>query len=539
MSIFSIGLSGLNSAQIALHTTSNNISNVYTPGYNRELTLFEENKTGGGARISDVQRQYDYFIATQLNSARSGAAALSSYQTQISQIDNLLADAEAGLSPIMQSFFSALQDLSANPADPAARQGVIGTADTLTAQFRSLDRYLADIQEGIATQINSEVTQINNVVGQIAKLNEDITLAKARNGDAPNALLNQRDQLVAELGERINVSVHIQGSSYNITVGNGQPLVAGTQSYTLGSMRSSADPSRIVVGYTDSAGNDVELSEGTFTKGTLGGLMSFRSESLDKVQNHIGHLAASLALAFNEQHEAGTDLVGDPGTAFFSVPSPHVNTHERNNGTAIMTADFADHLQLEGEDYRLVVSDAATGEFLVSRLDGSESFNAVLDGANQLNFAGLQITIDDPALLADGDSYQVLPTRKAAGSIENLIQDTGRIAAGFSGESGDNENALALQALQDARVVGGTSTLSQSYASLVGEVGNRTNIVQVNLQAQQSLTEQIHMVQQSESGVNLDEEAANLIRFQQYYQANAKVIEVGASLFDTLLGLRA
>ncbi len=104
--------------------------------------------------------------------------------------------------------------------------------------------------------------------------------------------------------------------------------------------------------------------------------------------------------------------------------------------------------------------------------------------------------------------------------------------------SGDNRNALALQSLQNGGLVEGKASLSEAYASLVSDVGNRTNVVQANLSAQSVLTEQLSAVQQSESGVNLDEEAANLIRFQQFYQANAKVIQTGSTLLDTILGIR-
>lgn len=104
--------------------------------------------------------------------------------------------------------------------------------------------------------------------------------------------------------------------------------------------------------------------------------------------------------------------------------------------------------------------------------------------------------------------------------------------------SGDNRNALALQDLQRSELVGGSASVNEAYASMVSDVGNRTNITQVNLEAQNGLTEQLRGVQQSESGVNLDEEAANLIRYQQFYQANTKVIQTASTVFDTILGLR-
>ncbi len=234
MSIFSIGLSGLNAAQNALSTTSNNISNVYTPGYNREITILGENQVGNGVKVEDIQRQFNQYIAEQLNAANTKTTSLETYETQVSQIDNLLADGDAGLSALLQNFFSSLEDLVSTPSDPAARQGVIGAAEALSAQFRSFDSYLQDMQRGIDGQINDEITQINNTADQIANLNREIALAKARTGDVPNSLLNQRDHLVAELNERVDVRLSVQeGGSYNVSIGNGQPLVAGTRSFGL------------------------------------------------------------------------------------------------------------------------------------------------------------------------------------------------------------------------------------------------------------------------------------------------------------------
>ncbi|MFC3285176.1 flagellar hook-associated protein FlgK [Litchfieldella rifensis] len=545
MSIFSTGLSGLNAAQNALNTTSNNISNVYTPGYNRELTILGEGRAGGGVQVDDIQRQFNRYVANQLNAATSSSSALQTYQTQVSQIDNLLADREAGLAPLMQNFFSSLEDLASAPSDPAARQGVLGTADTLSAQFRSFDRYLQDMQQGVNGQIKDEVTQINNATGQLAKLNREIALARARNGDAPNSLLNQRDEAVAELSARLDVRLTVQdGKTYNISLPNGQPLVAGTNAYRLEAIESSSDPQRMVLGYRDSGGNIVELKEDVVSGGTLGGLMGFRSETLDKTQNQIGQLAVSLALGFNEQHAEGVDLNGDPGEDFFAIGQPQAYANTRNTGTAEITATrFGNIADLRATDYTVRVTDAATPTFEVVRKDNGQALDAgdvSFDGvSNELSFGGVVLTVDDPANLADGDRFEVQPVRRGAGDMESLIGDLDKIAAGEDVGTGDNRNALALQELQDRQLVGGNASFSQAYASMVSDVGNRTNIVQVNLAAQEGLTEQLQGVQQSESGVNLDEEAANLIRYQQYYQANARVIDVGSSILDTILGLRA
>ncbi|BBI47670.1 flagellar hook-associated protein FlgK [Vreelandella olivaria] len=638
MSMFSIGLSGLNAAQNALNTTSNNISNVYTPGYNREITILNESNNTG-VRVKDIQRQFNTFVAAQLNNAKSQSSALNVYSNQVTQIDNLLADRAAGLAPLMQNFFSSLEDLASAPSDPAARQGVLGSANTLSAQFRSFDGYLQDLQSGVNGQIKDEITQINNTTAQLGYINREISLARAQLGEAPNSLLNQRDHLISQLNERMDVRLNIQdGNTYNLTLPNGQPLVTGDTAYKLQAIESPNDPQRIVVGYQEGTrgnGNLIALDESLISGGALGGLMSFRSETLDKTQNQIGQLSASLAVAFNNQHQQGVDLNGDQGKAFFSLGNSNGYFNTNNNGRAsIQVAIDPDNIgALKATDYSVKLTDATSVPpvFEVSRKDDRSVVETSFDASsNTLSFGGVNVVFTDLSTAQTGDQFEVQPVRQVAGGMDSAIIELDNIAAasliehegdldisqlraasgaftshdeyilnvddsgvltvnpatptivirgdttlatgtaleagdkisidGLSftldaipdagetaslnisrseAKSGDNRNALALQNLQSQDVVGGRATVSGAYAAIVSDVGNRTNIVQVNLDARQGLTNQLKAVQQSESGVNLDEEAANLIRFQQYYQANARVIDTASTIFDTILGLRS
>ncbi|MGO2007322.1 flagellar hook-associated protein FlgK [Vreelandella alkaliphila] len=551
MSMFSIGLSGLNVAQNALNTTSNNISNVYTPGYNRELAQLGQGAVGGGVKINGIERQFNTYVSSQLNSAKTQSSALATYHNQITQIDNLLADREAGLSPLMQSFFSSLEDLASAPADPAARQGVVGSANTLSAQFRSFDGYLQDMQSNINSQIKDEVFQINNTTEQIAGLNREIALARARSGEAPNSLLNQRDHLVSELNERMDMRLNIQdGKSYNLSLPNGQPLVTGTSAFKLETVQSEADPQRTVVAYRDGEGGVTQLEESAIKGGALGGLMTFRSETLDKTQNQIGQLAVSLSLAFNEQHKQGVDLDGEQGGDFFAVYSPQAFSHANNSGTAVVeSAEFdSDTIdQLRATDYTVRFEDGAP---TVTRNDNGATVDDIdwNAGTGALTFGGVALTISGTP--NDGDRFEVQPVRRGASDMDVTINELDRIAAGKPANpeddptdwvatgAGDNRNALALQDLQQKAIVGGSASVSGAYGVIVSDVGNRANIVQVNLDARQGLTDQLEAVQQSESGVNLDEEAANLIRYQRYYQANARVIDTAGAILDTILNLR-
>ena len=381
MSIYSIGLSGLNTAQNALNTTSNNISNVYTPGYNREVTIISENTVSRGVQVDEIQRQFNQFVADQLNDSLNNTRSLEAYEKEVGQINNLLADREAGLSPLMQNFFSSIEDLASGPADPASRQGMLGTADIMTSQFRAFDGYLKDMQDGVNSQIEDEVIQINNLTEQLAGLNKEVSLARASSGQEPNGLLNQRDYVIKQINERMDVRLNIQdGKTYNVSLPNGQQLVTGNNAFKLHAIDSPADPQRTVIGYQDSPranASIIPLNEGLITGGSLGGLMSFRSETLDKTQNQVGQLAASMVIGFNDQHRLGRDLNGDQGGDFFDIGQPVTFSNDRNSGTAEITDASFDEpnlAQLRATDYEVRVTDTSDLEngFEVIRKDNGQ-----------------------------------------------------------------------------------------------------------------------------------------------------------------------
>src|SRR5690606_23411880 len=182
-------------------------------------------------------------------------------------------------------FFNALGQMNSNPADPSARAGVLGTASTLVSQFKSFDNYLQDIESSVNAEMKFEVDTINALTGQIGSLNKEILIARSGTGEAPNSLLNQRDKLVHELSQRVDVRVYEQKSgSYTVSLNNGSPLVSGDTSYQLSALADNADPTRTAVFYNDVAGNQIQLKESTFNRGSLSGLMEFRSKSLDTMR---------------------------------------------------------------------------------------------------------------------------------------------------------------------------------------------------------------------------------------------------------------
>ena len=156
-----------------------------------------------------------------------------------------------------------------------------------------------------------------------------------------------------------------------------------------------------------------------------------------------------------------------------------------------------------------------------------------------LNFDGLQLTVSGSA--NSGDSFLVKPVQNVIGGMSVAITSESEIAAAAvkgSGES-DNRNAQKLLDLQDSKLVNGNATIAQAYASLVSSVGNKTNSLETASTTQKNVVTQLSDRQQSVSGVNLDEEYANLTKYQQFYMANAQVLQTASAVFNALMGIRS
>lgn len=643
-SILGIGISGLNAAQIGLSTTSHNIANASTPGYTRQTAIQTAaipqftgaGFLGKGVQVADIRRSYSDFLNAQLLSADSSKSELSTYSTQIGMINSLLGDSQAGLSPVLATFFSGIQDLSANPSSSAARQSVISSGQALSARFNALDTSLAQIRDSVNTQIDSSVTNINSLAAQIADLNTRIIAAgagSAGNGQ-PNDLLDQRDQLVAGLNKELRVSTLTDSNgAVNVFIGNGQPLVVGSNVFGLTTVASLEDTSRKEVAYAGPGGSAIRLQESSLTGGNLGGLLSFRSETLDPAQNALGRVAIGLASTFNAQHQLGQDQNGNMGGLFFTAPTATALAATTNNAVgAQVGVTLSDVSKLTTSDYKLTYDGA---NYTLLRLSDNTTWSAATLGA-LASSADQGFTLSQGPAMAAGDSFLVQPTRYGARDIAVAISDTrlvaaaapvrtaagsantgtGSISAGSvtsttglpmaappggditltfdaannqfvvsggpggtlaytpavdaSGRSytfasvggftfsvsgvpangdtfviqqnasgvGDNRNALALGNLQTAKLLDGASaTLQGAYAQMVSDTGNKGREIEVGAQAQDALLTTAQQARDSLSGVNLDEEAANLLRYQQAYQASAKVIQIASQVFQSLLTL--
>ncbi|MBS7441965.1 flagellar hook-associated protein FlgK [Enterobacter sp. 120016] len=544
-SLINSAMSGLSAAQSALNTVSNNISSYNVAGYTRQSTvLAASNSTltgggwvGNGVYVSGVQREYDAFITNQLRAAQTQSSGLTTRYQQMSKIDDVLSDTTNSLSTTLQDFFKSLQTLVSNAEDPAARQTVLGKAGGLVNQFKTNDQYLRDQDTQVNTAISSSVSQINNYATQIANLNDQISrLTGVGAGASPNDLLDQRDQLVTELNKIVGVEVSVQDSgTFNISLGNGYSLVQGSKASQLAAVKSSADPARTTIAYVDDVAGNIEIPEKFITTGSLGGLLTFRTEDLDKARNSLNQMALAFADAMNTQHEAGFDANGDAGGKLFNFGSPAVLSNSKNGGSAVVTASVADSKQVQATDYKLQFNGT---DWTVTRTSDKTSFTMSPDASGNLSFDGLNVNVSGTANTKD--SFTVEPVSNVIMNMDLAISDESKLAMASvqNGGESDNRNGQKLLDLQNAKVVGGNKTFNDAYASLVSTVGSSTASLKVSSQTKANVETQLIKQQQTISGVNLDEEYGNLQRYQQYYLANAQVLQTASTLFDAIINIR-
>lgn len=622
-SMLNTAISGLNAAQVALSTVSNNIANASTSGYSVESvqqveTIGQSNgqyTIGGGVDVVSVQRAYSQYLTQALWSSNSGLQNATTMNNLASTLNNLLSDS-GNLQTALDNFYSGFSNVANSPSSSSVRQAALGGASSLASVFNTLGQQLSQQSTQVNQQIGGAVTSINGLASQIATLNGQIM--QAGSSGNPNSLLDERDNLVQQLAGFTGISTSTNSNgSISVYTSSGGTLVSGAQSYALSAGANQYDPSSTDV--FDSSGNDITAQ---LSGGSLGALISYRDTVLEPAQNTLGQSAIALASSVNAQQAAGLDLNGQQGQPIFSVGAPAVLPSSQNAGSADVSATVSDVSQLTTSDYILSYTGAGTGTngWSLSTTGGQNvSLTANADGT--LSADGLTFSVSGTA--QTGDSYEIEPTRNAANSLAVSMTNPSGIAAaaaltatagtsntgtGVAGAvsvvdagnadllsgatitfgaggaytitdgagntttgnytagqpisadgwslslSGtpangdtfavatntnglnDNSNALSLAALANTGVLdGGQTSVVASYANLTAQIGTAGSQASADLTTQTNLYNEAASNQQSLAGVNLNQEAANLVQFQQAYQASAQVISTAQQLFNSLI----
>ena len=616
--VLSTGLSALRSYQTALNTTSNNIANANTAGYSRqrvELTARPAYGTGSGyigdgVSVSTVSRIADTLVTQRLQTSVTSQARADTYANYASRIDSLMSDSSMGLAAPMQAFFDAANSLAQNPSSTSARQALLTSAQTLTTNFNTLQSEFDSLQNEIDSSLSGNVAELNQYTDALAKLNTQIVNAQAQfGGQPPNDLLDQRDQLVQKIGERIGITTALQDDgSLNVYTGTGQALVVGKDAATLGTA-----PDAYNSGTLELTWNGQPITN-QISGGRIGGLLDARRQLLEPMRNELGRVAAGLADAVNAQNAQGVDSLGRLGTDLLTMPSGSAYASNFNSGNATMTVAIDDVSALDGSDYQLrfdglgwSATDARSGATVPMTGTGT-SGDPLLVGGVAITLSGtasagdrflvrltagaagqIGLATNDPARIAAASAVRVSATSGNSAQVSSLavtdssdasllnsvnisftsattyqingsgsytytagspisvngwsLSLSGTPAAGDSfavsrgaTNSGDNSNARALAQIGSKNLLaGGSASLMSTQSALTARAGSSAQQANLQLDAQNAALTQATAARESLSGVNLDEEAADMIRFQQAYQAAAQIIQVANEVFQSLL----
>ncbi len=648
--LLGIGTSGLLAFQRSLNTIGHNIANVNTEGYSRQsVDLVSRTPrtigsavVGTGVQTNSITRSFNAFAELGVRNSTSSVAEFQAFHTLASQLDNVLADPDAGISNSMQRFFNAMGDVAASPADSTAREVLLNEASNMAGQFNQLAGWLDSVRGQVNSNIRSSVTEINRLSDAIANVNESIVIAQGRSGGRPaNDLLDQREVLIKELSAIVSVTtVQQEDGSLNVMAGSGQMLVVGNKATTLEVFVEAGDANQLGIAIRGNGGVLVPVTD-QLTGGQLGGVVSFREQMLDPATNSLGLTAISIGHFVNSQQNQGMNLDGVLGNEFFNVTQPSTLTLAGAPGKVAVS--FDDASQLTNKDYTMRFN---AGAWQLTQNDSNQVVAMAGSGTAGDPFIADGLRFEITAAPVNGDSYLIRPTRTGASDIKMVLANnreiaaaapirsivsvnntgSGEISAGvvsdinnpvFQGTSGqlsppvlvrftatnsydlynnsnpaapvlleagltynpatggevfptaggldhgyrlqitgspvagdeftteyntggvgDNRNALLMSALANNKLMAnGTASINSSYSALVADVGTGTKQAELNLMAQSRVLDQSIATRESVSGVNLDEEAANLIRYQQAYQAAAQVVSVANSLFDTLLSV--
>ena len=526
-----------------------------TEGYSRqrtELNTTIPNNRGGhyfgsGVGITSVERIFDNFLADQVRTYTSQQAQQESFLTYASQLDDVLGSDGLGLNTAMESFFNAAHEVANDPSSIVARQVMLTEGQLLANNFNVLNQQLGGIGQQINSALSAAIKEVNQLSAGVAELNVAIVAAEgASAGASPNDLLDQRDELINRLSEYLSVSTLDEtDGSVSVFVGNGQTLVIGANQFDLHEIiDTSTTPAQTSIGYGPT---QVDVSA-QLTGGEIGGILQARADLSGGVLTELDTIAQGIADNINIQHQRGIALDGTAGSEFFVVPTlPDVVTAGSLQVAITNPRDIA-----AGFPIAVSTSSAATGtgEIEVSSIDEitfpitipySTAITLTFDAATNQYTAtdGVNPAVAiayDPATDSGTSVSFVAPMSLMSLTLTGEPDDGDIITLTAGSAIGDNRNALAMAEIQTAKLLnGGTQTFSGSYGLMVATIATKTHQADVGQRTQQGLLDQVKLRYESVSGVNLDEEAANLIKYQQSYQAASQIITVSNTVFNSLL----
>ncbi|MEN2994863.1 MAG: flagellar hook-associated protein FlgK [Thermodesulfovibrio sp.] len=547
--LFDIGKTGVLTYQRALEVVSHNIANASTEGYSRQDVIFQNMPSttasivgisGRGVKIVDIRRMYDSFIELQLKTESSNLAYWDVVYNGMLRLEHIFNEAsDIALSNSINDFFNAWQELSQNPSGTAERALLIDKANYLAERLNLSYKSLIDERQEIYNDTRNLVDQINKYINQINELNEKIAAA-------PGSLdaKDQRENIVKRLNEIVQITYFEDNAGrYSILLG-GMPLVDGGRVYHLNVGLDMNQNMRFTIETVSGTIDVTNLIHG----GKLKAEIDLRDSTIPQYMNKLNMLVFDLTEAINAQHRKGYGLDGSTGNNFFTqlydlnILSPPISPYSDiifkiNN----INANTYDKYQIQFDGTAVPPTWTVTYKTTSSSVENLEinSWSDATDRYYKLKFNDIEITIKNP----DNNLNFTFQIKQHSALLFNVtVTDIQKIAAAKTNPTGpnsgvmDNENARAIYSLINSRIIGNATPID-FYREIVAEVGVYSLRAKTQKSFQQALVEEMEKRRQSLSGVSLDEEAVNLIKYQKMYEASARLIRVANEILTTLFDM--
>lgn len=529
--------------QTVLNTISHNIANANTPGYSKQDVVLgiqspastQGGFVGRGVIVSGIKRSYDSFLVAQEMGQEQNYGKSFALDQTMSQVEQVFNEAKGlGLSTQMNEYFNAWNDVAANPESQAQRTVLIQKAKSMVVAAQVMERSATETIKYTNLKVDDIVDQINTIATNIARLNSKIVEAESgTTGQKANDYRDQRDYQMQQLSNLTNVTSY-ESKNGDLAVMLGmRNLVSGEKTNVLSS-KVNGDGNR------DLYIENVNISS-RLTSGQLGGLMTARNDIEANALKGLRKLVAAVTNETNKVHSAGFGLDGTTANDFFNNLT--VASRDRDNSLADVTsAVIADRTLVKYNEYEIRFTDPATYD--VVNLD--TGVNVVTGGGYSsgatINFDGMDVVItDDGGAPVAGDRFLISPVGNAITGAGVLLTETNKIAAASVATAlpGDNTNALSLSQLLNTNLTDlGNANFTDYYRGLIATVGSSARSAADSNKFDDNLLHEMRKQREAVSGVSLDEEAANLVKFQRSYQASAKMVSVADELLQSVLNMR-
>jgi len=562
-----IGVTGLNAAQAQLDAAAHNVANANTPGYSRQRVVLVEappytypafnrsglpGQIGSGVSVAAVTRVRDNFLDRQVQAQTALQGEWDTRQQQLAKIESIFPEpSDSGLGSVISKYWSAWQDVAADPTSTAARAALTEQASSLAMELNRDSTQLDMIAKGINTQVSQQVSTVNDLASQIATLNGQIQRVTIT-GENPNDLLDQREQLLEQVSNLVPTTEQTQPDGTMTVLVGGVDLVSGVYS-------------RKMVAQADNSGNVTPTwadgSAVSLPSGQLKALVDSRDVDLAGFRSQLDSLAQGIADSTNALHERGVDANGNPGQAIFTYYPGNVAM------TLAVNPAVANNPQLIAAAATPGLPGDATVAGLIADLQNAKSYSAGVAGTDIVG--GMDLTTNTTARLTTVDVGSATAQTYTFSGSGNSLTLTGTdgsfqtinvtdMAAGSSQVLNFDQLGIKLSVSTDASVKAGADlvsdlttgghntvvaaslftppqTTTDFYAGLVGKIGAAASQATEMSANQQLVVNQLTNQVQQVSGVSLDEEATDMIKFQHAYQASARVITTMDEMLNTLI----